>query len=156
MPGPGTGPWPGGWETLLYSIYIYLKKPTTTTTTTCSGCTTALFYKLAPTCFSSSLPSSESFLDPSELLELQMGWVVYHIMCGYVTCVPECCGSVCCASQRSKELHRKLFNLAGNQNASLWQFTLRAGHYTDLATHLTACAYTHTHTLTYSMEQSHS
>jgi hypothetical protein len=35
-------------------------------------CTTALFYILAPTYFGSSLPSSESFLDPSELLETQI------------------------------------------------------------------------------------
>jgi hypothetical protein len=35
-----------------------------------------------------------SFLDPSELLESQMEWVVYHIMCGYVACVLDCCGSV--------------------------------------------------------------
>jgi hypothetical protein len=52
--------------------------------------TTPLFYILAPTCFGSSLQSSESFLDPSELLEIQIDWVVYHIMCGYVTCVLEC------------------------------------------------------------------
>jgi hypothetical protein len=32
--------------------------------------TTPLFYMLAPTCFGSSLPSSESILDPSELLEI--------------------------------------------------------------------------------------
>jgi hypothetical protein len=62
-------------------------------------CTTPLFYILAPTCFGSSLPSSGSFLDPSELLEIQIVWVVCHIMCGYVACVPECRGSVCCASQ---------------------------------------------------------
>jgi hypothetical protein len=31
--------------------------------------TTPLFYILAPTCFGGSLPSSGSFLDPSELLE---------------------------------------------------------------------------------------
>jgi hypothetical protein len=35
-------------------------------------CTTALFYILAATCFNSSLPSSGSFLDPSELLEIQI------------------------------------------------------------------------------------
>src|SRR5215510_12541522 len=46
--------------------------------------TTPLFYILAPTCFGSSLPSSGSLLDPSELLEIQIEWVVYHIMCGYV------------------------------------------------------------------------
>jgi hypothetical protein len=57
-------------------------------------CTAALFYTLAPTCSVSSLPSSGSFLDHSELLEIQIGWVVYHIMCGYVTCVLECCGSI--------------------------------------------------------------
>jgi hypothetical protein len=51
--------------------------------------TTPLYYVMAPTCFGSSLPSSGSFLDPSELLEIQIEWVVYHIMCGYVTCVPE-------------------------------------------------------------------
>jgi hypothetical protein len=56
-------------------------------------CTTPLFYILAPTCFSSSLPSSESFLDSSVLPEIQIEWVVYHTMCGYVACVPECCGS---------------------------------------------------------------
>jgi hypothetical protein len=67
----------------------YLKTPTI-----CTDCTTPLFYVLAPTCFGSSLPSSGSLLDPPELLEIQIGWVVYHIMCGYVTCVPGCCGSV--------------------------------------------------------------
>jgi hypothetical protein len=40
-------------------------------------CTTPLFYILAPTCFGNSLPSSRSFLDPSELLEIQIEWVVY-------------------------------------------------------------------------------
>jgi hypothetical protein len=64
-------------------------------------CTTPLFYILAPTFFSSSLPSSGSFLDPSELLEIQIEWVVYHITCGYMACVPECRGAVCCASQLS-------------------------------------------------------
>jgi hypothetical protein len=65
-------------------------------------CNTPLFYVLAPTCFGSSLLSSGSFLDPSELLEVQIEWVVYHIMCGYVTCVPDCRGFVCCASQLSQ------------------------------------------------------
>jgi hypothetical protein len=58
-----------------------------------------LFYILASTCFGSSLPSSGSFLDPSELLEIQIEWVVYHIVCGYVVCVLKCCGYVCCVSQ---------------------------------------------------------
>jgi hypothetical protein len=40
-------------------------------------CTTPSFYTLALTCFGSSLPSSGSFLDPSELLEIQIEWVVY-------------------------------------------------------------------------------
>jgi hypothetical protein len=53
--------------------------------------TIPLFYILAPTCFGSSLPSSESFLDPFEVLEIQIDWVVYHITCGWVACVPECC-----------------------------------------------------------------
>jgi hypothetical protein len=57
-------------------------------------CTTHLFYVLAPACFGISLPSSGSFLDSSELPEIQVERVVYHIMCGYVTCVPECRGSV--------------------------------------------------------------
>jgi hypothetical protein len=64
-------------------------------------CTNFLFYVLAPTCFGSSLPSSGSFLDPSELLETQIEWLVYHIMCGYEACKPECRGSVYCASQLS-------------------------------------------------------
>jgi hypothetical protein len=34
-------------------------------------CTTPLFYILAPTRFGSSLPSSGSFLNPSELLHIQ-------------------------------------------------------------------------------------
>jgi hypothetical protein len=41
-------------------------------------CSIPLFYILAPTCFGSSLPSSGSFLDPSELPEIQIEWVVYH------------------------------------------------------------------------------
>jgi hypothetical protein len=40
-------------------------------------CTTPLFSMLAPTCFSSSLPSLRSFLDYSELLEIHIEWVVY-------------------------------------------------------------------------------
>jgi hypothetical protein len=68
-------------------------------TNKCKDCTTSLFYILAPTYFGSSLPSSGSFLDPSELLEIQIEWVVYHIMYGYVACVPDFHGSVCCASQ---------------------------------------------------------
>jgi hypothetical protein len=55
-------------------------------------CTTPLLYILVPTCFGSILPSSGSFLDPPELLEIQIKWVVYHIMCGYGTCVPDCRG----------------------------------------------------------------
>jgi hypothetical protein len=39
------------------------------------------------TCLGSSLPSSGSFLNSSTLLELQMEWVLYHIMFGYVACV---------------------------------------------------------------------
>jgi hypothetical protein len=35
-------------------------------------CTTPLFYIVAPTYFGSSVPSSGSFLDPSELLEIQI------------------------------------------------------------------------------------
>jgi hypothetical protein len=54
----------------------------------------SLFFMLAPTCFDSSLPSSGSFLDPPELLEIQIEWVVYHTICGYVNCVPECRGTV--------------------------------------------------------------
>jgi hypothetical protein len=70
-------------------------------------CTTPLLYEyvLAPACFGSSLPSSGGFLDLSELLEIQIEWVVYHIMCCYVTCVPDCRGSVCCASQLSAYAH---------------------------------------------------
>jgi hypothetical protein len=57
-------------------------------------CINPLFYILVATCFGSSLPLSGSFLDPSESLEIQIEWVVYHTMCGYVTCVAECPGSV--------------------------------------------------------------
>jgi hypothetical protein len=39
--------------------------------------TIALIYILAATCFGSSLPSSGSFLDPSELLEIQIELAVY-------------------------------------------------------------------------------
>jgi hypothetical protein len=58
-------------------------------------CTIPLFHILAPTCFGSSLPSSGSFLGPSELLEIQIEWVVYHTMYGYVACVLEYSGSIC-------------------------------------------------------------
>ena len=64
-------------------------------------CCGSVFYIVAPTCFGSSLPSSGSFLDPSELLEIQIGWVVYNITCGYVNCVPDYHGSVCCVSKLS-------------------------------------------------------
>jgi hypothetical protein len=56
-------------------------------TNKCTDCTTPVFHILAPTCFGSSLPSLGSLLDPSELLQIQIEWVVYHIMCGYVVCV---------------------------------------------------------------------
>jgi hypothetical protein len=56
-------------------------------------CTTPLSYILDPTSFGSSLPSSGSFLDSSELLEIQIEWMVYHIMCGYVNCVSDCRGT---------------------------------------------------------------
>jgi hypothetical protein len=46
---------------------------------------TPLFYILAPTRFGSSMPLSGSSLDPSELLENQIEWLIYHMMCGYVT-----------------------------------------------------------------------
>jgi hypothetical protein len=35
-------------------------------------CTTPLFYVLAPTCFGNTLSSSGSFLNPFELLEIQI------------------------------------------------------------------------------------
>jgi hypothetical protein len=57
------------------------------------------FYVLAPTCFGSGLPSSGSLLDPPELLENTNWGLVYQITCGYVACVPDCRGSVCCVSQ---------------------------------------------------------
>jgi hypothetical protein len=38
---------------------------------------TLLFSILAPKCFGSSLPSSGNFLDPYELFEIQIDWVVY-------------------------------------------------------------------------------
>jgi hypothetical protein len=69
------------------------------------NCTTPFFYVLAPTCFSSSLPSSGSLLDPSELLEKQIKWVVYHIMCSYVAFVPERCGSISWEAQQMKPRH---------------------------------------------------
>jgi hypothetical protein len=40
-----------------------------------------------------ALYAAGSFLDPSELLEIQIEWSVYHIMCGYVACVLEYRGS---------------------------------------------------------------
>jgi hypothetical protein len=39
------------------------------------------------------VPSSGSFLDPSESLEIPIEEVVHHIMYVNVACVPECCGS---------------------------------------------------------------
>jgi hypothetical protein len=38
-------------------------------------------------------------LNPPELLEIQIEWVVYHITCGYLTCVLDCRDSMCCVSQ---------------------------------------------------------
>jgi hypothetical protein len=51
------------------------------------NCVTPLFNTLDPTYFGTSLPSSGSLLDPSELLEIQIEYVVYHIMYVYVACV---------------------------------------------------------------------
>jgi hypothetical protein len=76
----------------IISMY-WKKKPTI-----CTDCTTLYFYVLAPTCFGSSLPSSWSLLDPPKLLENTNWGLVYHITCGYVACVPDCRGSVCCVS----------------------------------------------------------
>jgi hypothetical protein len=58
-----------------------------------TNCTTLSIYVLAPTRYGSSLPSSGSFLDLPQLLEIQRGRVVYQITCGYVTCVSDCRGS---------------------------------------------------------------
>jgi hypothetical protein len=62
------------WFSLMFVLCMLdvVKRPTIRT-----DCTTPLFHILAPTCFGSSLPSSGSFLDPSKLLEIQIGWVVY-------------------------------------------------------------------------------
>jgi hypothetical protein len=46
-------------------------------------CTTPFFYILAPTCFGGSLPSSGSFLDLSELLEIQIEWVLLKLVTTY-------------------------------------------------------------------------
>jgi hypothetical protein len=43
-------------------------------------CITALFYVSAPTCFSSSLPSSGSFWIRLSYMKIQIDLVVYHIM----------------------------------------------------------------------------
>jgi hypothetical protein len=43
-------------------------------------CTTALFYTLAPTCFSSRLPSLGSFWICLSYMKIQINLVVYHIM----------------------------------------------------------------------------
>jgi hypothetical protein len=57
-------------------------------------CTTPLFYILAPTCFDSNLPSSgNSWIRLSNFKYVQIEQVVYHIMCGYVACVPRYRGS---------------------------------------------------------------
>jgi hypothetical protein len=71
-------------------IIIYVTK----TTNTCTELHHFLFNMQTPTYFGSGLPSSGSFLDSSELLEMQIEWVVYNIMYVYVDCVPECCGSL--------------------------------------------------------------
>jgi hypothetical protein len=65
-------------------------------------CTTALFYMLAPTYFSSCLPSSGSFWIRLSYVKIQIDMVVYHIM---LVKWPVCRGSVCCASQLSKYMH---------------------------------------------------
>jgi hypothetical protein len=44
--------------------------------------TNPVFHILPLTCFDSSLPSSGSSLDLSELLEIHFEWVVYHTVCG--------------------------------------------------------------------------
>jgi hypothetical protein len=77
-------------------------------------CINTLFSIPATICFGSSLPSSGSFFDHSELPEIQIECMVYHIMCGYVGCVLECLGSVCCASQIIEEFitYKQLYFLS--------------------------------------------
>jgi hypothetical protein len=93
-------------------------------------CTAALFHALAPTCFSSSLPSSGSLLDPPELLEIQNGRLIYHIMCGYVTCVLDCWSLLTCLIMHGKNI--KLVSEMGfiSRRTQIWYM------YTDRRRHL--------------------
>jgi hypothetical protein len=49
-------------------------------------CITSLFNMQPPKCFGIRLPSSGSFLDPSDLLKKQNNYVVCHIIKCYVFC----------------------------------------------------------------------
>jgi hypothetical protein len=65
----------------IAKIYSYILRNSRSNQHYVLSCITLLFYILAPTCFGSSMPSSESVLDPCEVLEIQIEWVVYDIMC---------------------------------------------------------------------------
>jgi hypothetical protein len=45
------------------------------------------------------MPLSGSSSNTSELLENQTEWLMYQVMCGYVTCVQVCRGTVRCVSR---------------------------------------------------------
>jgi hypothetical protein len=89
---------------LLY-LYLVLSDAVEITNTMHRFAPPLYSYMLAPTCFGSSLPSSGNFWTRLSYVKIQIDIVVYHIMCGYVACVTECRGSVCCASQLSADRH---------------------------------------------------
>jgi hypothetical protein len=69
----------------------------------------SLFYVLASVHIGSSLPSPGSLLDSSELLEIQIGWLVYHIMCGYVACVLDCRGVLCLGTEHTEPQKKPVY-----------------------------------------------
>jgi hypothetical protein len=80
------------WICDIYSPLVFMLNIQLTLYSECSinnqhyalNYTTSLFNKQVPTCFDNSLPSSGSFLDSSELPEMQIERVVFHIMYVYV------------------------------------------------------------------------
>jgi hypothetical protein len=65
---------------------------------------------------------------------MQIEYLVYHIICGYVACVPECCGSVCCASQlRSGTIQCIGFVVSTTSNNARYEhstaFIFQRGHF---------------------------
>jgi hypothetical protein len=87
------------------------------------NCTTPVFNILAPTCFGSSLPSSGSFLDPSELLDFRSNrWYIIQFMFMWPVCRNFVVGTTTLRHTDHINIHYMIYHLfdlkSGNSDGS--------------------------------------